>query len=477
MCLHMFIYSASLIFIDSYPKKHYKIKIDFMEVKKLRKILLSISSITLVLLLLIPIGSATFNSGTEFTTLILTIDKSKFNPQAITSMGGIVSHITDIAPIAIIKIPYNAVQAVKKLPGVIHVSEDALVQIYKGPPQTPPGKDKNKPTQPPETLPWGVDYIDAEIVWSNLGVTGSAGTDIYGTSVIEVAIIDTGIDMDHPDLQQNLKYCATVLTKGVKQKISIGDCDDKNGHGTHVAGTIAALDNEIGVIGVAPTTDIYMIKAFGPSGSAYISDIIVAIDLAVKGPDGVVDSDNDGLVAGDPDDDAPEVISMSFGSNTDVQELHNILATAYSYGIVLVAASGNEGDPQPSYPARYPEVIAVGAVDSSGNVPYWSNRNPEITAPGVNILSTYPDDTYETLSGTSMATPHVSGTIALIQASRLLTSKPLLPPGTENDIDNTTVRGILHQTATDKGQTGYDEEYGYGIINAYQSVIYASYTT
>ena len=161
---------------------------------------------------------------------------------------------------------------------------------------------------------------------------------------------------------------------------------------------------------------------------------------------------------------------MSLGGSSPPPELHEAIKAAYSLGIVIVAAAGNEGASTPIYPAAYPEVIAVGAIDSNGNVPSWSNRNPEIVAPGVDILSTYPRDSYETLSGTSMATPHVSATAALIQAARLANNLPLLPPGTENDTSTETLRGLLHVTARDAGATGYDELYGYGIVDTYQAV-------
>jgi subtilisin len=137
----------------------------------------------------------------------------------------------------------------------------------------------------------------------------------------------------------------------------------------------------------------------------------------------------------------------------------------------LVAAAGNEGTSTPDYPAAYHEVISVGAIDSSGNVPGWSNRNPELVAPGVDILSTYIGGSYATLSGTSMATPHVAGTVALIQASRLANNLPLLPPGNETDMDSTTVRGILHLTAISLGSNG--DLYGYGCVNASAAVLMA----
>lgn len=286
-----------------------------------------------------------------------------------------------------------------------------------------------------------------------------------GDSEIEVAIIDSGVDQDHPDLYSNVKWGVAVKNGGISSRYN-----DQNGHGTHVTGTIAALNNDIGVVGVAPDVEVYMVKALGAGGTGTWSDLIIAIDLAVKGPDGVIDADGDGVIVGDPEDDAPEVISMSLGGYSPPPELHDIIIAAYNWNITIVAAAGNEGASQPSYPAAYPEVIAVGAINSTEYVPEWSNRNPEVTAPGVDILSTYPDDTYKVLSGTSMATPHVSATVALIQAARLAYNLDPLPPGTELDMSTSTIRGILHGTAKDLGEPGYDQDYGYGAINAYEAV-------
>lgn len=395
----------------------------------------------------------------EIKTYIVKIDKQKFSPEVISRVGGKVVYIADLAPVAIVKLPVHSVNLLKPKHGILHVSEDGEVKLLIG------GKPGSE--QPPQTIPWGVEYINATKVWE-LGITGFVDINGDGDSEIEVAIIDTGVDKDHPDLADNIKWGIAVLNGRISTRY-----DDRNGHGTHVSGTVAALDNDIGVVGVAPTVEFYVIKALLDSGIGSWSDLIIAIDLAVKGPDGVIDADGDGVIVGDPDDDAPEVISMSLGGSSPPEELHDIIKAAYNWNITLVAAAGNEGADTPAYPAAYPEVIAVGAIDSDGSVPSWSNRNPEVTAPGVDILSTYPDDSYETLSGTSMATPHVSATVALIQAARLANGLDPLPPGTEQDSTTDTIRGILHVTATDMGESGYDPLYGYGVIDAYDAVVTA----
>jgi subtilisin family serine protease len=398
-----------------------------------------------LLLLAYPLA-VLLRAESEPVTLLLTIDRGEFDPASVQRIGGEVVYIADSFPVAVVRVPAGAAAHVGQLKGVKHVGQDGVVRSL------------GKPVkQPPQTIPWGVERVGAPTAWSI--TRGWVDLNGDGDSEVEVAVFDTGVDVDHPDLAANIKWGVSVLNGRISSKYN-----DLNGHGTHVTGTITALDNSIGVVGVAPKVEVYMLRVLGASGMGSWSDLVIAIDLAIKGPDGVVDKDGDGKIVGDPDDDAPEVFSMSLGGSNPPEELHIAIQTAYNWGIVIVAAAGNEGAPSPSYPAAYPEVIAVGAIDSSGNVPDWSNRKPELTAPGVDILSTYPDDTYKTLSGTSMATPHVSAAVALIQAARLAKGLPPLPPGTFSDMTTSTVRGLLHLTADDLGSAGYDDLYGYGVV-------------
>jgi len=387
----------------------------------------------------------------EKVRVIITIDKG-FNENSLFAIGGNIVAKGRIFPIVVAELPPRAVEKLKNLKGVVRVEYDSEVWIL----GKPPGVGKPKPSQPPQEIPWGIDRVNAAEAWST--------TDGSSNGVIEVAILDTGIDYDHPDLKANLAWGVSVL----RGKVSTNpkDYKDQNGHGTHVAGTIAALNNDIGVVGVTPAVEIYAIKVVGPSGSGSYSDIILGIEQALLGPDGVLDSDGDDVIVGDPDDDAAEVISMSLGGSSDVQAFHDAIKWAYSYGVVIVAASGNEGASSPGYPAAYSEVIAVGAIDINDEVPWWSNRNVEVSAPGVGILSTYPDDTYATLDGTSMACPHVSGIVALIQAAYYNKYGEVLPVGTFDDLTKSTVRGILHLAVDDRGTSGWDVDYGYGIVRA-----------
>jgi subtilisin family serine protease len=349
--------------------------------------------------------------------------------------GDLVSEIPEIRAI-VVSVPSSGVSYLSKIKGVITVEVD-------------------KPAKAHGEVQWNINMVNAPQVWSSY--SSSYGNAAYGYySTIRVAVVDTGIDYTHPDLYGAVTWCVVSLNNGATfyRGTNLTKCYDNNGHGTHVAGIIAARLNGQGVAGVAPKALLYAIKVLSASGSGYVSDIAKGIIEATKGPDGTPGTSDDA-----------DVISMSLGSSSDSTTLHDAVKYAYNYGVVLVAAAGNEGASSPDYPAAYAEVIAVGAVDSNGNVPSWSNMYPDVVAPGVNILSTYPGGKYATLSGTSMATPHVSAIAALIQALRLAAGKPKLTPSQMYD--------VLTSTAVDLSGNGYDPDYGYGLVDAKAAVDYA----
>ena len=274
-----------------------------------------------------------------------------------------------------------------------------------------------------QEVPWGVDRIGAPVVH---GYNKGNG--------IKVAIIDTGIDYNHPDLNANYKGGYDFVNKD-------NDPMDDNGHGTHCAGIIGAADNDEGVIGVAPEVHLHGVKVLNSGGSGSYSNVIAGIEWSV---------DND-----------MQVISMSLGGNSYSQALQEACDMAHNNGVLLVAAAGNDGNywwggyDSVDYPARYDRVIAVAATDSNDERPYWSSQGPavELAAPGVSIYSTCWDDTYTTKQGTSMACPHVSGTAALVMAS-------------DPTLSNVAVRERLQTTADDLGTPGRDNLYGFGIVDA-----------
>lgn len=282
---------------------------------------------------------------------------------------------------------------------------------------------------------WGVKRIDAGDVHSyNKG------------SGIKIAIIDTGIDYTHSDLDAN----SNPALRGYDFVSNDSDPFDDNGHGTHVSGITSAEDNDSGVVGVAPEADLYALKVLDSSGSGYWSDIIAAIEWVVS----------NGM----------QVANMSLGASQEAPGVHDAVKVAYNAGIVLVAAAGNSGNPAGQgnniiYPARFEEVIAVGATDQNDLRASFSSTGDqlELVAPGVVIHSTIPGGGYASYSGTSMASPHVAGTAALVIASGISDSN-----GNGRINDEVILR--LINTADDLGASGKDSQYGYGLINAYKAV-------
>ncbi|MEW8958137.1 MAG: S8 family peptidase, partial [Moorella sp. (in: firmicutes)] len=268
-----------------------------------------------------------------------------------------------------------------------------------------------------QVVPWGVERIGAPQVWEE-----TAG------EKVKVAVLDTGIDAGHPDLKANIRGTQNIKFPG-------WEAGDGNGHGTHVAGIIAALNNNFGVVGVAPRAEIYAVKIFNRRGNGYISEIIAGLDWALQNK--------------------MQVVNMSFGTTRPSQALEEAVRRCVQAGMVLVAAAGNEGkENSVMYPARYPGVIAVSAIDRKNNLASFSSRGPEVTvaAPGVDILSTYPGGKYRTMSGTSMACPHVAGVAALVLSR-------------DGHISGRQVVKTITSTATRlPGLT--PEEQGSGLVNA-----------
>lgn len=272
----------------------------------------------------------------------------------------------------------------------LKVSEDIVLMA--SPLATAKAAPKPAP-QPAQSVPWGISAIGART--ANLSSRGAG---------VKVCIVDTGIDKTHPDLQANIIGGRNfVVSRG---RLDPSGWSDDNGHGSHVAGIVAALDNSIGVVGVAPEAKLLAMKVLDARGSGYLSDVT----------DGILECVRTGA----------HVINMSLGATSDPNvdsPLKSAVQSAVAAGVAVVVAAGNEGqNVMNTVPAGFPETIAVAAVDSNMNFPSWSNFGlsaDDFSAPGVAILSTWKSGSYNTISGTSMASPHVAGVVALKISSGL----------------------------------------------------------
>jgi type VII secretion-associated serine protease mycosin len=281
-----------------------------------------------------------------------------------------------------------------------------------------------------ESLRYNLTIIQAADAWQKSCYQGQGVT---------VAVVDTGIDLDHPDLQARLVSGKTFVD-------GTSSADDDYGHGTHVAGIVAAVANNGGVIGVAPEANLMPVKVLDSSGSGSLYDVAQGIEWAA--------------------DHGADIINLSLGTVYDSYTVEDAVDYAYDKGALVVAAGGNCGGStyyyngcdyqnQTFYPGAYGHAMSVAATDSSDARASSSNQGSyiEIAAPGSSVYSTYYGGGYAYMSGTSMATPHVSGLAALIWSQH--------PTWT-----NKQVRARIRATAVDLGASGWDQSFGYGRIDA-----------
>ena len=298
------------------------------------------------------------------------------------------------------------------LPKTAYVEEDYIATAF---------LDPNDPGYPSQ---WGPKDINAPLAWN---IT-------LGSSGVIVAIVDTGVDYNHPDLASNYYPGGYDFINNDANPI------DDNGHGTHVAGIAAAVTNNgIGVAGISQSR-IMAEKVLSSSGSGSYSAVA----------SGITHATNNGA----------KIISMSLGGSSSSITLQNAVNYAWNKGVLIVAAAGNDGSGRISYPAAYSNVIAVSALNQGDSFAVYSNHGKkiELSAPGTNVYSTYLGGGYTSLSGTSMATPFVSGSAALVLSKN-------------GGLTNQQVRNILDNSAVDLGARGRDAYFGYGKVNPYGALL------
>ncbi|WP_201003715.1 S8 family peptidase [Paenibacillus glycanilyticus] len=278
---------------------------------------------------------------------------------------------------------------------------------------------------------WNLPSIETEKGW---GLS-------KGNDKVIVAILDTGVQADHPDLKGKLLNGTNIVDTNAAP-------NDDVGHGTHVAGIIGAtVNNGEGVAGISWYNKIMPVKVLDSSGAGSTYSVAQGIIWAT--------------------DHGAKVINMSLGNYAQAEFLHDAIKYAYDHDVVMVAASGNDNTDRPGYPAAYPEVFAVAATDASKNKASFSNFGDyiDVAAPGDSIASTYPGSQYAALSGTSMASPHVAALAGLIRS---------INP----DLNNEEVMDIMRKSAIDLGNKGKDNYFGYGLIDVDKALKVASnYTT
>lgn len=284
-------------------------------------------------------------------------------------IGGTILERIDQLEVFVVRVPASFGAAFTFDSDVALIEQDFLVSAHFGIPPNDPMYDEQ----------WALPHIQAETAWKEMGTL----------KPVTVAVIDTGVCMDHEDL------VGRVLDNGYDFVDDDDDPEDVFGHGCSVAGIIAGnIDNGIGISGFAPNSSILPIRVLGSNGSGSMADVAKGIVYAA--------------------DNGADIINLSLGSMIGSQVEKDAIDYAVGKGVLVIASAGNSGGALPGYPARYDNVVAVGAIDSNGQRSSFSNKGGDIWAPGRDVLTIYKDNTYKALNGTSFSAPYVSAMAAVL---------------------------------------------------------------
>jgi hypothetical protein len=324
------------------------------------------------------------------------------------------------------------IKALQANPDVVSITDDPQRYLIKPVQRSDHRRELVSLQWQDQAINYGINMVQASVVWNNHGLTGEG---------ITVCVMDTGFQLVHPDFN-SANYTGDSLVPGYIWS------EDLDGHGTHVTGTIAAANNNIGLVGVAPDATIHVVGIFDGFGSIYSSSLVEA---AYKCRDA-----------------GAKIISMSIGGDYPLQEEQDAFNELFTKdGILSIAAAGNNGYSSYSYPGSYDHVLAVGAIDRLRIVAPFSQYNDrvDLVAPGVNVWSTLPTNYkcylctqyassgYVSLDGTSQATPHVSAVAALLWSFN-------------SSLDVLYIQNALLASALDLGDPGRDVFYGQGLVQA-----------
>ena len=353
-----------------------------------------------VLMLLLSITPFVKAQGVNERVIVLF--KNKVDKNIISQAKGRINREYKNVNALVVSVPITSINGLKNNPSVMSVETDVVIKVEA------------------QTIDWGIKRTEAPAAWSS-NFTGKG---------VKIAVVDTGI-ANHEDL---------VIAGGVSFTSYATSYFDDNGHGTHVAGIIGARNNGYGTVGIAHEASLYAVKVLDNDGSGYLSEVIAGIDWSIANK--------------------MDIINLSLGVSTGSSALQQVVDKAYSQGILVVAAVGNTGLADGSrdtvnYPARYESVIAVAATDSKDLRASFSSTGStvEVAAPGVSIQSTYLNNQYVGMSGTSMAAPYVAGSLAIL--------KQAYPT-----LSNIELRNKLRKNVVDLGTIGKDTWFGFGLMQA-----------
>lgn len=345
-------------------------------------------------------------------------DEEEINSNMIIQLGGEILFEYENIPALLVDIPDDKVELLRVQKGITHLEKDKETKVdFPSTLQT-----EREPQSFDQYTPWGIDRVNAWKAWES-GYTGKG---------VKVAVLDSGIATNHKDL---------TVHGGASFVPYTNSYNDDQGHGTHVAGIIAAKDNSMGVVGVAPDAKLYAVKVIDYENIFWTSNLIKGIDWSINNDMDIIN------------------MSLSTWDYVDNYGLSQIIKLAHEKGILIVSTTGNTGmddrNDTVNYPGKYPEVIAVASIDGYDRRAEYSSfgQGTDIAAPGDYIYSTYLDNSFDVMSGTSMAAPHVAGVLALM--------KEKFPHYT-----NVQLRDALVNNTLDLGAKGWDPFYGFGLVQA-----------